>query len=58
MGRLSFGLAEGERRDMVREDMSGDVDIRLLGGRGLGLGPEMEPGVSTYRKCGLCRCFG
>lgn len=43
---------------MVREDMSGDVDIRLLGGRGLGLAPEMELGVSTYRKCGLCRCFG
>lgn len=58
MGRLSFGLGEGERRDMVREDMSGDVDIRLLGGRGLGLAPEMELGVPTYRKCGLCRCFG
>lgn len=58
MGQLSFGLVEGGRRDMVREGMSEDVGIRLLDGRGLALGPEMELGVSRYKKSGLCRSFG
>lgn len=53
----SFVLAERERRDMVREGMSGDAGIRLLGGRVQGLGLEMELVVWRYRKYGLCRCF-
>lgn len=42
---------------MARGGMSADAGTRLLGGRGQGLGLEMELVVWRYRKYGLCRCF-